>query len=300
MHLIAWEFQFTPTLALAIVALLGYVVGRRARGPESPAIAQARQEIRRAQHVIRELEKTAQAVRAQVASHESALNRFKSRLDKLRSQPGSDWQEFTREADKLLQPTLVLSTQISRAHDEIRAQAAQLMSFTDARTDPLTGVSNRRALDEALGHLCALAFRYRTVFSVVMLDIDHFKRINDQNGHLEGDRVLQAVSRILDEAARETDIVARYGGEEFVLLLEQTDITGACLLAERLRATIAERAGVTLSFGVVQHQGGEAPPEIVARADMALYAAKNSGRNRVYLHNGQAVERYQAAAVVGG
>ena len=97
------------------------------------------------------------------------------------------------------------------------------MSFTEVRTDPLTGVNNRRGLDDALSAQLALKGRYHSTFSLVMFDIDHFKQVNDQEGHLHGDKVLQELSRLFDECIRDTDMVARYGGEEFVVLMPQTD-----------------------------------------------------------------------------
>ena len=98
------------------------------------------------------------------------------------------------------------------------------MTFTEVRTDPLTGVSNRRALDETLESMFAMMHRYEHPFSVVLLDIDNFKQINDEQGHLYGDRMLKAVSRLLDDNVRDTDMVARYGGEEFVIVMPQTTL----------------------------------------------------------------------------
>ena len=128
-----------------------------------------------------------------------------------------------------------------------------------------------------------------------MFDIDHFKQVNDQQGHLNGDRVLQELARLFDECIRETDIVARYGGEEFVIVMPQTDLDGACVFAERLRAAVAERMAVTVSGGVTAAVENDTPETLIVRADEALYCAKAAGRNCVFRNDG-----YSTPATVTG
>jgi diguanylate cyclase (GGDEF)-like protein len=276
---------FPPILALAVVALIGYLIGRRARPPEPTPEAQARQEIRRALSVARELERIAAALQGNLRQHEGRVERFKGRLSKLRDDAKEgNWKQLCKEAEDMLRPTLRLATQMSQAYDEIRQQSNQLMTFTEVRTDPLTGLGNRRALDESMASQTALRTRYGFTFSLVMFDIDHFKRINDQDGHLAGDRALQNVARLLDAGVRETDLVARYGGEEFVVLMPQTEVEMACLLAERLRQKVAEETMLTVSGGVAAIQEYETPHDLLSRADAALYAAKSAGRNRIFRH----------------
>ncbi len=161
-------------------------------------------------------------------------------------------------------------------------KAIAIMTFTEVRTDPLTGVNNRRGLDDSLGSQLALVTRYHSVFSLVLFDIDHFKQINDQEGHLNGDRVIQELAQLLDESIRETDIIARYGGDEFVIIMPQTDLDGASIFAERLRAGVAERMTITVSGGVTAARESDDPESLIARADTALYNAKTAGRNRVF------------------
>jgi diguanylate cyclase len=187
----------------------------------------------------------------------------------------------------VLRPTLKFSSQVSQAYDEIRHQISHLMTFTDARTDPLTGVANRRALEEALVAQTALHARYAAHFSVLILDIDHFKRVNDELGHLAGDRALQSVARTLESTVRDTDLVARYGGEEFVVLMPQTELDAAAWLAQRLCQAITRATQLTASGGVASIQESETGQELLARADAALYQAKGAGRNAVFLHSGQ-------------
>ncbi|HEV3136861.1 MAG TPA: GGDEF domain-containing protein, partial [Pirellulales bacterium] len=165
-------------------------------------------------------------------------------------------------------------------------QMTHLSTFAELRTDPLTGVSNRRAFDEALNSLLAQKDRYSTPLSLAILDIDFFKQINDKQGHLDGDRVLQDLAQVLRDNIRECDVLARYGGEEFVILMPNTELPAACNLTERIRAAVNGSLSITVSTGVAAANGDEDGSELVARADAALYMAKKAGRNCVYLHEG--------------
>jgi two-component system cell cycle response regulator len=153
-------------------------------------------------------------------------------------------------------------------------------------TDALTGLSNRRFLMQRLNEEAVRFRRTKKEFSVLMADVDHFKRYNDTFGHPAGDEVLKKVARILQTSAREVDCVARYGGEEFCLMLPETPATGALILAERIceRVAAAEFPGqkITLSLGVASlPANGDTPDTVIAAADEALYQAKREGRNRV-------------------
>ena len=284
-------FRLPAPVALALVALIGYLVGRRRRAGQVNVLQQSRRELRRAQQVATELERIAGAVCRNLARHRDSLDRFKERVGELNGQGNqSAWMELCEEAEAVLKPTLRLAAQMAEAYDEIRQQSSHLMTFTELRTDSLTGVSNRRAFDEALGMQFALMSRYDSRFALVMLDINHFKHVNDEHGHLEGDRVLQAVARLLDDAARETDIVVRYGGEEFAVITPCTDLDGASVFAERVRVIVADQTPITISGGVALALDGDTPESLVARADMALYGAKMAGRNCIFRHTGEEVE----------
>jgi diguanylate cyclase (GGDEF)-like protein len=177
------------------------------------------------------------------------------------------------------------------AADELRLKTDQLAQAT--RTDALTGVGNRALLDEALPREFVRARRYQRELAVVMIDLDHFKRINDRWGHPAGDHVLRHAARLFSEQLRQTDVLGRYGGEEFLLLLPETPLRGAVAAAERLRLALAASCAtwdgqplqVTASFGVaaLPMPSVSEPMELVALADRALYRAKRQGRNRVGL-----------------
>lgn len=159
----------------------------------------------------------------------------------------------------------------------------------EARTDSLTGLWNRKAFDEQLAIQTAIARRYELPLSVVLLDIDHFKQINDTHGHAVGDAVLQELARRLRKSVRDADLIARYGGEEFAILLPQTDLAGGVQLAERIRQQIASsplripggEIQLTASAGVASLIPEVSASELTRRADAALYQSKQFGRNRV-------------------
>ncbi len=154
--------------------------------------------------------------------------------------------------------------------------------------DQLTGLYNRYYLLEEANHKVALSMRHKHDFSLLMMDIDHFKTINDQHGHPAGDAVLQTVAKLLEEENRLEDITARFGGEEFVVVLDHCDAANAKAKAEIIRqkieASMPEGIKVTLSIGVAQlNAEGETFSELLKRADIAMYLAKEQGRNQVVL-----------------
>ena len=155
-----------------------------------------------------------------------------------------------------------------------------------ARTDKLTGLFNRVKLDESLISECQRANRCTHSFGVIMVDIDYFKKINDQFGHPMGDAVLQEFSHILKSNKRNSDILGRWGGEEFLIISTETNLAGILILANKLREKVASYLFIhgehnTASFGVSVYKEGESINKIIKRADDALYKAKGNGRNRV-------------------
>ncbi len=159
-----------------------------------------------------------------------------------------------------------------------------------AATDGLTGLMNRRAFSEALSREISSATRHGHPLSVIVLDIDHFKTINDTRGHNGGDAVLRALGRLLGTETRRSDLTGRWGGEEFVMALTHTNAAGARVVADRLCQRIAELEiriadapiPITASLGVATLSAGEILDDLVARADHAMYEAKHGGRNRVH------------------
>jgi diguanylate cyclase (GGDEF)-like protein len=189
---------------------------------------------------------------------------------------------------------LQLHLKVKRLQDELmmKNQALAQLSMVDA----LTGLRARRFLDEILNVEFLRARRYRTPLALVMVDIDHFKQINDEHGHPGGDAVLRALGELILRMVRRTDVAGRYGGEEFVLVHPQSDAGGAAHMAERIREAVA--AGrfkaadttlrVTISLGVAEYDRRmSSPKDLVAAADRALYEAKRGGRNQVRVSGGR-------------
>ena len=159
-------------------------------------------------------------------------------------------------------------------------------SFEEAKTgslhDHLTGLPNRRFLQIQLEKNIKTAKRHDEHLSVIMLDIDHFKRYNDTQGHVQGDRLLVDLAGILSREIRSSDFVCRYGGEEFLITLPRTDSKLASEVAERLRRVVETETGVTVSLGVSTYRIDSIDGEnLINSADAALYRAKQEGRNRV-------------------
>ncbi|MDP7142765.1 MAG: GGDEF domain-containing protein [Alphaproteobacteria bacterium] len=162
----------------------------------------------------------------------------------------------------------------------------------EALTDGLTGLANRKSFDTSIDEIQLTARTEDKPFSLMMMDIDHFKTFNDNYGHQVGDQVIRLVSRTLIDGVKGRDIAARYGGEEFAVILPETPLEGAVRVAETLRVAIADKeivnrstgnklGKITVSIGVAEYSDGETVHDMIERADEALYAAKHNGRNQV-------------------
>jgi diguanylate cyclase (GGDEF)-like protein len=184
------------------------------------------------------------------------------------------------------------SDALKASKEEVQRQNVELQRM--ATRDPLTGCLNRRAFNDACDALFAAARADHKALSCLILDIDHFKRVNDTHGHAIGDRVIQETARKLNESARGSDLVCRYGGEEFVVVLPGMDAAAAVEVGERVRARIEAECGpavrevpdlrVTISVGVATlEEDLRNPGQLVDHADQALYHSKRTGRNRVTL-----------------
>jgi diguanylate cyclase (GGDEF)-like protein len=182
-------------------------------------------------------------------------------------------------------------TKLEKANTTIKEQQEVMRKFeADATVDFLTQLANRRAFDSRLAEEYERMRRYGGTFSLILVDIDEFKKVNDEFGHLAGDLVLQFIARMLQDNVRISDCVGRYGGEEFAILLPGTSSEGARVAAEKIRHAVQtsavkhenQKIKVTISAGVgMIRPKGEKPDGLIARVDAALYCAKRNGRNRV-------------------
>ncbi|GAC26437.1 hypothetical protein GMES_4164 [Paraglaciecola mesophila KMM 241] len=170
----------------------------------------------------------------------------------------------------------------SSAYDTLAIRNVEILRL--AETDKLTGLYNREKLESTLISLLS-AVDEQPPLSVMLLDIDYFKKINDQYGHFEGDKVLRALAKKLKDLMREEDIVARWGGEEFVVICTDTSLEAAMQFAHRIREDIAKQVisehALTVSVGVAQYVPSDTAESLLVRADVGLYEAKNKGRNSV-------------------
>lgn len=205
---------------------------------------------------------------------------FTYEVEDINFQGGTNWYEVTVTPDLDLQQNIIgyvafyvnIDARISYAHE--------------ATTDHLTGLHNRASLDKRLAEEIARQDHYGESLSVIITDIDYFKRVNDEYGHDVGDTVLKEFAHLLTSHVRESDFVARFGGEEFMILCPNTSAEQASILAEKLRNNIAnfpfERVGhKTASFGVAEYQQDLSAKQLFVLADQALYQAKKGGRNQV-------------------
>lgn len=169
-------------------------------------------------------------------------------------------------------------------------EEAKLIAERQARTDPLTELNNRRAFFETAGVIHESACRFGRPYSIMMIDIDHFKNVNDTHGHMIGDQVIQELSRAIVTVIRRSDMAARIGGDEFVAILPETSAQDVRVLADRLRIACSDNVlpldgkelQFSVSIGIAEHKGDETSiTQVISRADEALYQAKKKGRNSV-------------------
>ena len=210
-----------------------------------------------------------------------------------------DWVlRLQLSTDTLRHTQTVLETELEDAHNELVALRTAISQSRDAQLrDPLTGVANRSGLDFALSRLIEARERALGQLSVAVLDVDHFKALNDGYGHPVGDAVLRIVARTLQAGCRASDIIGRPGGDEFVAVFPGTGLAAAAEVADHLRRAIAEAdigkavgpdvlGGITISIGVAEFRHGDTRQSLMERADRLLYRAKSGGRNRVEIRTG--------------
>lgn len=209
-------------------------------------------------------------------------------------------EEVQSILDKIVQANSQLQSRLDSAEEKLESQTKQLAGYlTEARTDGLTGLSNRKAFDQKMDECYAKWQQTKQPFTLALVDIDHFKKINDTYGHPAGDAVLREMSKQLQEISHETIMVARYGGEEFGLIFDG-DITHAATVMEKLRIAVASKTieaeghtiKISISSGVARIMKEERIGKLVRRSDEALYSAKTGGRNRVFVHNGMLCELF--------
>ncbi|GAA5508513.1 GGDEF domain-containing protein [Novipirellula caenicola] len=277
---------------LAVGLMLGYRFGRK--HSETAGIAMSQDERERVLQMLQELG-------AWTNEYSGNVSQYQSRLGELSNEVRVDAQS-TQSAPKviallkqIMDSNEQLQTRLESAERQLDKQTKQIESYlTEARTDALTGLHNRRAFDQKLDETFATFRKGGRSFALALVDIDHFKSFNDTHGHQVGDQVLQQVAKLLQLELDDAIIVARFGGEEFAILMS-VPLQIAADKMNKVRKTMASHQidlgtkplSVTISVGVSEPRDDLVASPVVRRADEALYAAKNIGRNRVYYHDGK-------------
>ncbi|MEM6329293.1 MAG: GGDEF domain-containing protein, partial [Planctomycetota bacterium] len=283
--LLGWKIGVSGAFALSAVALLGYLFGRSQHRSPSDAPAIGSDEVQRATRIARQLEQIADHLRQDLARHRNQVERFKAQLRRAEGRPGPEsWADLRDEAEAMVAPTLELVSQLSTAYDKIRQQSQSLANFTGGRTDPLTGLANGRSLEEHLETLLKARHSGGDDLAVVVVSLD------DQAGErADRDKRVQRLGQHLALALRGDDFAARYGVDDFVVVLPSTAMGGAAVFGTRLRKTIEQKLGESISCGLAESMPADTPKSLLARADSAAYSARAAGAGQQFMHTGAAI-----------
>jgi len=286
---------------LAVGVVLGRCLPARRKQTPRPELGN----VGRMRQLAQRLYELVNGVSDDVDVHRGEIDRVQRELASVESgRQGGLTDVVLKTVARTLQINERLQTRLTTAEQQLQEQSRQIESqLSEARTDPLTGLPNRRAFDDVLVRRIAERHRGQTPLSLLMIDLDDFKRLNDRHGHPAGDHALQHVAEVLSAAAREMDLVARVGGEEFAVILPATPLADGKVVAERMRRAIGRKSlhyektalRVTASLGLASAAGNEDGAALIKRADEALYAAKQAGRNRGCFHDGRACQPIRAA-----
>jgi diguanylate cyclase len=262
----------------------------------SPRDREAERDAERAMMASSRLKDLANSIATDIGLHTSQVEAVTADLRDLEKHPGGAEEAVCAAIGKILAANGQLQKQLEVAETQIASQAAEIrIHETEARTDSLTALANRRAFDDELQRRFAEWQRKKTPFALLLMDIDHFKKFNDTHGHQAGDEVLRSVGKVLGSVPREMDVPCRYGGEEFAVILPATTAREGTALAERLRLAVerstttweGKSLKVTGSIGLAEVSANDTTAMLVKRADDALYRSKQAGRNCGHLHDGR-------------
>ncbi len=249
----------------------------------------------RIQTTLKDVNTIVSSVKDTTSKYSSSLSQVHEKLSGNMNKEEIDMvvRNIREGTESMLQQNLLLEERLSQSSQMMRELQRDLEQVRkEALTDSLTNLANRKAFDTEIRRIAKEADEAGVTFSLVMMDIDHFKSFNDNYGHQVGDQVLRLVARTLVEGVKGRDLAARFGGEEFSIILPETNTQGALKVADYLRKAVAGKevinrntgsklGRITLSGGVAQYVPGEDIDDLIGRADAALYTAKHNGRNQI-------------------
>ena len=252
-------------------------------------------DLARANMAAQQIRDLAHNVASDVGEHSDMMSDVQATLGEVDLQsPGAD-EAVNGAIAKILSANEKLQTRLAEAEKKIQAQAEEIKTQeSEARTDALTKLANRRAFDDVMEQNLALFKRERRPFSLLIFDVDHFKNFNDTHGHQAGDEVLKSVGKTLSQVVKVSDIPCRYGGEEFALIMPSTTVQNGRVAAERVRKAIEamtvkfedKELKVTISVGLAEAEIGNDSAQLIRRADDGVYKSKEAGRNCGHWHDG--------------
>ncbi|MCP4116655.1 MAG: GGDEF domain-containing protein [Desulfobacteraceae bacterium] len=251
--------------------------------------------LKEVKEILTDISRYVLATKGELTGHGDRLENLAKELDQAEDLEtiSAAVDHMIQEAKSLVQSGKHLQGRMTTSSEELASLRRQLeQSRQEAKTDALTGLLNRRGFEERLHTAMAASQSTSAPFSIIMIDLDHFKRVNDTYGHLVGDSILKAFAAMLKQQVKGKDTPARFGGEEFIIMLPDTRLAQARAVAENLRVLLATRewkhkesgramGRITISLGISQYRSPEPEKALIRRADTALYAAKQGGRNRV-------------------
>jgi diguanylate cyclase len=290
-------------LVVCTAVFVGLVGGWWLRGndPRLQRMAPTGDEPERTREVLERLRDLTRNVAADVDQHQALMGRIS---DELHASEDQEPAIVLKAVNDLIESNERMQQQLNSAEAKLQTQAKQLVNHAvEARTDALTSLANRRQFDQVLQEACQAMAKEGLPTTIMMLDIDHFKNLNDSYGHQAGDAVLQGVAQVLRQRVPEGNLVARYGGEEFAVVFPAARLAHVQQLAEQVRRAVGEATlvfqgvelHVTISAGLAELQPRETAASVVGRSDDALYASKDHGRDCTHAHNGQRVVRIELA-----
>ncbi len=275
--------------------------------PKPKPAAAVERTVERAIMATQRVADVAQGIVGDVGDHAAKMQAISADLQGIDRKSSGATAEVSAALDRIMAANADLQKKLEQAEKQIAAQAAEIKTHeTEARTDSLTSLNNRRAFDDELKRRLSEWERKQSPCTLILMDIDHFKKFNDTHGHLVGDDVLRVVAKTLKAQSRDMDVPCRYGGEEFGVILPATEADKACIVAERIRKAVEDSVTVsggkslkvTVSLGVSQLAPNDKIPQLIRRADEALYKSKEAGRNCGHWNTGEKCVPITAAAEV--